>query len=107
MCTHTFTENEGCTTLTLLTQLASKEVRDAVINSAWKLLLTGAVLLAAFGVVESRRGGPLLDFVLFSQRRFVAATIGGVGNGAVTSPNGGRGGFAGGGMIALHGAGRG
>lgn len=79
MCTHTFTEDEGRTTLTLLTQLASKEDRDAVINSAWKLLLTGAVLLAAFGVVESRRGGSLLDFALFSQRRFVAATIGATG----------------------------
>jgi len=33
MCTYTFTEKEGCTTVTLLTQLASKEDRDAVISS--------------------------------------------------------------------------
>jgi len=39
-------------------------------------LLAGAVLLGAFGVVESRRGAPLLDLALFSQRGFVAATIG-------------------------------
>ncbi|HEY8676390.1 MAG TPA: SRPBCC family protein [Candidatus Dormibacteraeota bacterium] len=33
MCTYTFTEKEGRTTVTLLTQLASKEDRDAVISS--------------------------------------------------------------------------
>jgi uncharacterized protein YndB with AHSA1/START domain len=33
VCTHTFTEKAGRTTLTLLTQLASKEDRDAVIDS--------------------------------------------------------------------------
>ncbi|PZS27340.1 MAG: MFS transporter [Pseudonocardiales bacterium] len=39
-------------------------------------LLAGAVLLAAFGAVESRRAAPLLDPALFGQPGFVAATIG-------------------------------
>ena len=53
VCTHTFTENDGRTTLTLLTQLASREDRDAVINSGmetgmqagWDLLEQVAISL--------------------------------------------------------------
>jgi len=33
LCTHTFTEKDGRTTLTLLSELPSKEVRDAIIDS--------------------------------------------------------------------------
>jgi uncharacterized protein YndB with AHSA1/START domain len=53
VCTHTFTEKDGRTTLALRTQLASKEDRDAVINSGmetgmqagWDLLEQVAVTL--------------------------------------------------------------
>lgn len=53
VCTHTFTEKDGRTTLTLLTQLSSREDRDAIISSGmetgmqegWDLLERIAVSL--------------------------------------------------------------
>ncbi|WP_326819639.1 SRPBCC family protein [Streptosporangium sp. NBC_01756] len=53
VCTHTFTEKDGRTTLTLLTQLSSRQDRDAIISSGmetgmqegWDLLERIAVSL--------------------------------------------------------------
>jgi MFS family permease len=40
------------------------------------LLAAGGVLVVAFGVIESRRSGPMLDLRLFGDRRFVASITG-------------------------------